>query len=61
MLSNTEELVHLLECQTLFARILATILRVIGFERKLTLVSGTRNQTKMNMEKQKQENAMKAP
>jgi hypothetical protein len=30
-------------------------------ERELTFVSGTRNQTKTNMDKQKQENVMKAP
>jgi hypothetical protein len=30
-------------------------------EEELTLVSGTRNQTNTNMEKQKQEKAMNAP
>jgi hypothetical protein len=57
---GTEELVHRLECHSLFARKSVTILHKFG-EEGPTLVSGTRNQTKMNMEKQKQENAMKAP
>jgi hypothetical protein len=37
------------------------LLQKIEGEEGLTLVSGTRNQTKMNMVKQKQEKAMKAP
>jgi hypothetical protein len=57
-LCGTEELIHRLECHTLFK--LAMIEKVKD-EDELTLVSGTRNQTNTNMEKQKQEKAMNAP
>ena len=58
-LGGTEELIHRLECHSLFK--LATILEKVKDEDELTLVSGTRNQTNTNMEKQKQEKAMNAP
>ena len=60
-LSNTEELVHLLKSQTLLIRVLVRTLVQDGEWMRLTLVSGTRNQTKKNMLKQKQEKVMNAP
>jgi uracil DNA glycosylase len=60
-LRGTEELIHRLECHSLFARKLVANLQKVEDEEGLTFVSGTRNQTKMNMVKQKQEKAMKAP
>ena len=60
-LGDAEELIHLLKSQTLWNRELARDLAQGITWLCLTLVSGTRNQTKMNMLKQKQEKVMNAP
>ena len=60
-LGNAEELVHLLQSHTLLTRRLVKDLAIVVTVQRLTLVSGTRNQTKINMLKQKQEKVMKAP